>query len=73
MNFYKQLIDLIPDPSLQVGTVTAYTNGLATIELPGGGTIKARGSDVSIGYKVYVRDGIIEGPAPSLPVEIIEV
>ena len=40
--------------------------------LPGGGLIRARGS-AAIGQKVFVRDDVIEGSAPSLTLEIIEI
>jgi hypothetical protein len=39
---------------------------------PGGGLIRARGS-AAIGQKVFVRDDVIEGGAPSLTLEIIEI
>lgn len=71
-NPFKRLLDLIPSPPLQIGEVVAYSDGVATIELPGGGISLARG-DTTIGAKVYFRDAIIEGPAPDLPVEIIEL
>jgi hypothetical protein len=43
-----------------------------TVALPGGGLIRARGS-AAIGQKVFVRDDVIEGVAPSLTLEIIEI
>lgn len=71
-NPYRALLDLLPQSPLQVGDVTAVSNGVATIELPGGGTSNARG-DASVGARVFFRDGVIEGVAPSLPVVLIEV
>lgn len=71
-NLYRQFAALFPDPALQVGDVTDITNEIATIELPGGGTITARGS-TTIGARVFVRNGMIEGDAPSLPIEVIEI
>lgn len=71
-NAYKMLKDLLPDPRLEVGDVIAVSDGIATIELPGGGTIQARGV-ATIGQKVFVRDGLIEGEAPDLPVELIDI
>jgi hypothetical protein len=71
-NPFKQLIDLLPQHPLQVGTVTAYADGVATVELPGGGTVQGRG-EASVGDHVFVRDDVIEGPAPVLPVELISV
>ena len=40
--------------------------------LPGGGVLRARGSE-PLGAKVFVRDGVIEGAAPSLLIEVIEI
>jgi len=37
----------------------------ATITLPGGGVMRARGT-ATVGQRCYVRDGRIEGPAPTL-------
>ncbi len=71
-NLYNAFRNLIPAPALQVGTVSAVANNLATIDLPGGGAIKARGS-AAIGQTVFVRGNVIEGLAPSLPVEVIEI
>jgi hypothetical protein len=71
-NLYRQFLDLIPSPSLNVGEVIAVDGGVATIELPGGGQLQARGT-ATVGQQVFFRDGVIEGTAPSLMVEIIEV
>ena len=71
-NLYEQFRRLIPDPPLQAGTVIDTGSGVVTVQLPGGGLIKARGT-ADIGDRVFVRDEAIEGIAPSLPVEIIEV
>ena len=43
-NLYRQFLDLLPPRPLQVGTVTAVAGDLATITLPGGGVLQARGS-----------------------------
>lgn len=72
-NPIKRLLrDLIPTAPLQVGDVLAIENGVATIELPGGGLITARGV-ATIGDRVFVRDGLIEGEAPNLSIELITV
>lgn len=71
-NPYKRLLALLPQHPLQVGEVTDYADGVATITLPGGGIAQARG-DTTLGAKVFFRNDIIEGPAPDLPVEVIEV
>ena len=72
-NIYEQFRQLIPDPPLQAGTVVGVVGaGSVTVALPGGGLIRARGS-AAIGQKVFVRDDVIEGVAPSLTLEIIEI
>lgn len=71
-NLFARFKRLLPDPPLMVGEIIAIADGTATVELPGGGLLKARG-DGSVGDKVFVRDGVIESQAPSLPIEIIEV
>jgi hypothetical protein len=37
--------------------------------------VKARGHPTSttMGQQVFVRDGVIEGPAPNLTLEVIEI
>lgn len=64
--------EIFPDPPLQVGTVTATGDGMATVTLPGGGALQVRG-DATVGAKVWVRDGVTEGAAPDLPEVDIEV
>jgi len=71
-NLYVQFRQLIPDPPLQAGTVVEIGSGVVTVQLPGGGRIKARGTG-AIGQKVFVRDDVIEGGAPNLTLEIIEI
>jgi hypothetical protein len=71
-NPYKRLLEILPQRPLQVGTVSASAAGVVTITLPGGGVIKARG-DQSVGVKVFVRDGAVEGVAPSLTFVTAEV
>lgn len=71
-NPFKRLMALIPDPPLQVGTVSSTDSGVATLALPGGGLTQARGA-ATVGSKVFFRDGLIEGPAPNLPIEVIEI
>jgi len=71
-NPYKVLLGLIPDPPLLVGTVSAISGGVATITMPDGGVTQARGV-ASVSDHVYFRNGLIEGPAPALPITVIEV
>ncbi|MDF9393806.1 MULTISPECIES: hypothetical protein [Methylococcus] len=71
-NLYEQFRQLIPDPPLQAGTVIETGSGVVTVQLPGGGRIKARGT-AAIGQNVFVRDDIVEGIAPTLMLELIEI
>lgn len=71
-NLYEQFRRLLPDAPLQVGTVTQAGTQVVIVELPGGGKLKARGS-ASLGQRVFVRDGVIEGQAPSLSTEVLDI
>ena len=71
-NLYEQFRGLLPDPPLQAGTVIDVGVGVVTVELPGGGRVRARGH-AAIGQRVFVRDGVVEAVAPNLPIELIEV
>lgn len=71
-NLYRALMAVLPQRPLQVGTVTSIDGGVATVTLPGGGTLQARG-DAAPGSRVFVRDGAIEGPAPALPLITVEI
>lgn len=72
MNLQKQFLALLPQRPLVVGEVLAVSVGTALIELPGGIHIHARGM-ATVGQRVFVRDGAIEGPAPNLPYASAEV
>lgn len=72
LNFYRQFKALVPDAPLQVGDVLAVSNGIASVQFPGGGVLQARGQ-ASVGQRVFVRDGAIEGPATTLTYVIAEV
>lgn len=65
-------LTILADPPLLAGTVVGVGSGVVTVALPGGGLIRARGS-AAIGQKVFVRDDVIEGGAPRLTLEIIEI
>ncbi len=71
-NLYQQFRQLLPDAPLQAGTVLEVGAGIALVVLPGGGLIRARGN-ATVGQTVFVRDEVIEGIAPSLPLELIDI
>jgi len=71
-NLYTLFKDLLPKYPLMVGTVASIDNGVATITIDGGGAMQARG-DTTVGARVFFRDGVIEGPAPTLTLVAIEI
>jgi len=71
-NLYTEFRRLIPSAPLLVGTITAVDTGGATVQLPDGAYVRARGEG-GVNDRLFVRDGVIEGPAPVLTDVIIEV
>ncbi len=74
-NLYRALLELLPAQPLQVATVAAVNtaNGTSTVTWPGGDVQTVRGTSVGVGDKAFVRGGVIEGAAPDLTLETIEV
>ena len=58
-----------------MGAVTQVTGGDVTLQLPGGGFLKARANvgSAAVGQKVFVRDAVIEAIAQNLTLELIEI
>ena len=71
-NLYEQFRQLLPDPPLQAGVVTEVGSGVVTVQLPGGGVLRARGS-AEVRQRVFVRDGVVQATASSLTLEIIDI
>lgn len=71
-NPYRQFIELQPSRTQQVVTVIAVDGGVCTVQLPGGGVFKAFGQ-AALDDQVFVRDGVIDGAAPSLPYGELEI
>jgi hypothetical protein len=71
-NVYAEFRQLLPDAPLQAGTAIVIGAGIVLVQLPGGGLIRARGT-AEVGQQVFVRDEAIEGIAPSLTLELIEI
>jgi hypothetical protein len=64
---------LAPGDPLRLGTITADNgDGTMAVGLVGGGVLRARGGG-TIGQTVYVRNGAIDGVAPSLPSYDVEI
>ncbi len=71
-NLFTAFIELLPSYPLQLATITAIDGEVARLELPGGGVLTARGTG-AVGDQVFVRDGVIEGQAPSMPFVSVEI
>jgi hypothetical protein len=72
VNVFATFKSLFPAPPLQVGTVTAINGGVATLSLVGGFSATARGT-TTVGAKVFFRNGVIEGAAPNLTLDVIQL
>lgn len=73
-NLYRQFLDLIPHDPLLVGEVTSHnSDGTSTLQLPGGGTLRARGQGVAVELKAFVQAGEVKGEAPDLTDVTVEV
>ena len=71
-NPYVALLALLPSYPLQIATITAIDGEVAQLALLGGGVLTARGAG-TVGDQVFVRDGVIEGQAPSMPFVQVEI
>ena len=68
-NLYLQLREIFAPGRVQIGKVVAVADGAVTVELPGAGQVRAKGQATE-GGSVFVLEGVIQGPAPDLPVYI---
>lgn len=71
-NLWKRLKQLLPDAPLLVGVVDSVSTYGAVVELPDGSLVSVRGA-ATVGQRVFIRDGVIEGQAPSLTTVLIEI
>ena len=69
INVWKRFIGLLPGGVRTVATVRSINTsaGLSEVELRTGTRVTVRGVDVPVNSKAYVADGVVTGPAPSLP------
>lgn len=73
-NLWANWRKLVPAAPLLAGDVIAHNaDGTSTIQLGGGGTVRARGTQVTVGSRAFVRGGIVEGEAPDLPYSEVTV
>lgn len=73
--FWRRFQDLIAGPVRQVGVVVSNEGGgVYTVTLPSGDGLKVLGVvTYTVGQHVFIRDGKIEGQAPSLEVVTISI
>lgn len=71
-NLLQQFKSLLPDSPLLVGDVLSISNNILAIELPDGSQITAKGV-ATVGQRVFVRGGMIEGLAPTLAYVEVEI
>jgi hypothetical protein len=71
-NLYSVFKALLPETPLLVGVVYSIQAGGCYVTLPSGGRVLAKG-EATIGQTVFVKDGIIQGIAPSLAVVAITI
>lgn len=64
-NLLSEFKSLLPDSPLLVGEVLSIANNILTIALPDASQITAKGV-ASVGQRVFVRGGMVEGQAPTL-------
>ncbi|MET2548026.1 hypothetical protein [Ralstonia pseudosolanacearum] len=72
-NLWRQFEALLPDSPLLVGTVvTRHDDGTVSVQLLGGGLVRAIGAGEP-GQRLFVRGTEVVGPAPMLPSVDIEI
>ncbi|RAA05619.1 hypothetical protein DOT66_21735 [Ralstonia pseudosolanacearum] len=72
-NLWRQFEQLLPDAPLLVGTVvTRHDDGTVTVQLLGGGLVRATGAGEP-GERLFVRGAEVIGPAPTLSTVDIEI
>lgn len=73
-NLVSYLRGLVPQPALLIGEVLAVgSDNMSTVEFPDGSQQRVRGTSVGIGEPAFVRNGVIEGRAPSYTAVTIEI
>ena len=73
-NVWTEFQKLIPKNRLIVATVNQVNvNGTSHVTTVDGQSIIVRGNQVEINKKVFVKGGVIEGEAPNLPFQVIDV
>ena len=74
-NPWKRFIGLLPGGVRTVAIVRHVdpAAGISQVELRNGARVTVRGTDVALGSRAYIADGVITGVAPELPYYDVEV
>jgi hypothetical protein len=73
-NVFRQLLELLPQTPLTIAVVASdHADGTCTVTYPGGSQVRVRGEGFSVSEQVFIRDGVIEGLAPTLTPVTVEV
>jgi hypothetical protein len=74
-SFWRRFIDILPKDPRYVATVLSYEgSGVYRLQLPGSAVVTGRGAaGYSVASKVFLSGGVVQGPAPTLTVEVIDV
>ena len=73
MNLWRRFQQLASPPSLvTVGVVVAADVEECTVEFPGGSRLRVQGTG-EIGQSYFIREGRLDGEAPSLTAVEVEV
>lgn len=74
INPWRQFQQLVGGRAVRTGTVASHNpDNTSTINMTGGGTMRAMGQSVAVGNKAFVRGNEIIGDAPNLPAFNLEV
>ena len=71
MNLFKRFERLLPQHPLRIADVISVDGTNILVQEVGGVRFQVRG-EATAGDRVYVRNQVIEGPAPDLPLEVLE-
>lgn len=73
-NLWAKFKSLIPEEPLVIGRIISINgDGTSTVELFDGGRMRVKGQSVPVGQQAFVRFGEIIGPAPTLPLVVVEI
>lgn len=73
MNLWRRFQQLASPPSLvTVGACVSADEDECTVEFPGGSRLRVKGAG-EVGKNYFIRDGRLDGEAPTLAALVVEV